>query len=264
MASRIARTLPLAAFVLHRYDWSESSLILDLFTREQGRIAVAAKGAKRPFSQLRGVLLPFQRIGVTLGRHAGGRGGRRGPEPAQRRLERRPGDAHRRGALQRLLPQRAADEAARPARSASGAVRRLRRDARRRSATPARRAAQAALRAFELVLLKEIGLLPDLSIETATGRPVRPDERYARAAPTPASSPRRARPTPAPAARPWSTLQAALDARRPRRRCSGVARGALAELQALAAGAASLSSRHRSLRTRQVMLEAQALTPAST
>ena len=33
------------AFVLHRYDWSESSLILDLFTREQGRVAVAAKGA---------------------------------------------------------------------------------------------------------------------------------------------------------------------------------------------------------------------------
>ena len=49
MASRIARTLPLSAFVLHSYDWSESSLILDLFTREQGRIAAAAKGAKRPF-----------------------------------------------------------------------------------------------------------------------------------------------------------------------------------------------------------------------
>ncbi|HEY9238159.1 MAG TPA: recombination protein O N-terminal domain-containing protein, partial [Burkholderiaceae bacterium] len=60
--------MSLAAFVLHRYDWSESSLILDLFTREQGRIAVAAKGAKRPYSQLRSVLLPFQRIGVTLGK----------------------------------------------------------------------------------------------------------------------------------------------------------------------------------------------------
>ena len=58
----------LAAFVLHRWDWSESSLILDLLTREQGRIAVAAKGAKRPHSNLRAVLLPFQRIAVTLGR----------------------------------------------------------------------------------------------------------------------------------------------------------------------------------------------------
>ena len=36
------------AFVLHRYDWSESSLILEVFTRHQGRIAVVAKGAKRP------------------------------------------------------------------------------------------------------------------------------------------------------------------------------------------------------------------------
>ena len=48
----------LQGYVLHRYDWSETSLILDLFTREQGRVAVAAKGAKRPYSQLRSVLLP--------------------------------------------------------------------------------------------------------------------------------------------------------------------------------------------------------------
>ena len=38
----------LTAYVLHRWDWSESSLILDVWTREQGRLAVAAKGAKRP------------------------------------------------------------------------------------------------------------------------------------------------------------------------------------------------------------------------
>ena len=68
MAGRAARSAALAAYVLHHYDWSESSLILDLFTREQGRIAVAAKGAKKPFSQLRSVLLPFQRIHVGLGR----------------------------------------------------------------------------------------------------------------------------------------------------------------------------------------------------
>ena len=54
MATRAHRApAALAAYVLHRYDWSESSLILDLFTREQGRVAVAAKGAKRPYSQLR-------------------------------------------------------------------------------------------------------------------------------------------------------------------------------------------------------------------
>src|SRR4051812_20080093 len=64
----------LEAYVLHRYDWSESSLILDLFTREQGRVAVAAKGAKRPYSQMRAVLLPFQRIHVTIGRISGAEG----------------------------------------------------------------------------------------------------------------------------------------------------------------------------------------------
>ena len=62
----------LAAYVLHRYDWSESSLIVDLFTRELGRVVVAAKGAKRPTSQLRAVLRPFQRIQATLGRTARG------------------------------------------------------------------------------------------------------------------------------------------------------------------------------------------------
>src|SRR5437764_10817114 len=68
MASRAARPAALSSYVLHHYDWSESSLILDLFTREQGRIAVAARGAKRPYSQLRSVLLPFQRLLVGLGR----------------------------------------------------------------------------------------------------------------------------------------------------------------------------------------------------
>ena len=32
------------AFVLHRYDWSESSLVLDVFTRHLGRLALVAKG----------------------------------------------------------------------------------------------------------------------------------------------------------------------------------------------------------------------------
>ena len=48
------------AFVLHRYDWSESSLILEVFTRQHGRVALVAKGARRPHSQLRGVLMAFQ------------------------------------------------------------------------------------------------------------------------------------------------------------------------------------------------------------
>lgn len=60
-----------SAYVLHSYDWSDSSLVLDLFTREQGRLAVIAKGAKRPTSQLRAVLLPMQRLQVQFTRSKG-------------------------------------------------------------------------------------------------------------------------------------------------------------------------------------------------
>ena len=55
------------AFVLHRYDWSESSLILELFTRHHGRVAVVAKGAKRPNSISAPVLLPLQPLQVAFG-----------------------------------------------------------------------------------------------------------------------------------------------------------------------------------------------------
>lgn len=55
------------AYVLHRYEWSEASLILELFTRNLGRVAVAAKGVRRPASSFRSVLLPFQPLLVSLG-----------------------------------------------------------------------------------------------------------------------------------------------------------------------------------------------------
>ena len=48
------------AFVLHAYPYKETSLIVELFTRDFGRVALIAKGAKRPHSQLRGVLQTFQ------------------------------------------------------------------------------------------------------------------------------------------------------------------------------------------------------------
>ena len=40
--TRRSAAAPLAAYLLHRYDWSESSLIVELFTRERGRVAAAA------------------------------------------------------------------------------------------------------------------------------------------------------------------------------------------------------------------------------
>ena len=48
------------AFVLHTYPFRETSLVIEAFTREFGRVALVARGARRPKSSLRGVLLAFQ------------------------------------------------------------------------------------------------------------------------------------------------------------------------------------------------------------
>jgi DNA repair protein RecO (recombination protein O) len=52
--------------VLHSYPYKETSLIVDLFTRDHGRIGVVAKGAKRPHSKLRGVLQTFQPLSLSF------------------------------------------------------------------------------------------------------------------------------------------------------------------------------------------------------
>ncbi|MGB7300231.1 MAG: DNA repair protein RecO [Burkholderiaceae bacterium] len=66
MASR-DRISDQPAFLLHSVPYMETSLVLDLFTRDHGRIGAVAKGAKRPHSALRPVLLQFQhlRVGYT-------------------------------------------------------------------------------------------------------------------------------------------------------------------------------------------------------
>jgi DNA repair protein RecO (recombination protein O) len=182
MATRVSRsTPPLTAYVLHRYDWSESSVILDLLTREQGRLSVAAKGAKRPYSQLRPVLLPFQRIHVTLGRVPAS-----APSDAEasdvqtlRSAEWAGGAAMLTGAalfsgfyLNELLMKLLARHDAHPALFDVYA------QTLPRLAAPEEAQVQSALRAFELTLLREVGVLPDLSLATLTLDVVRADARY--------------------------------------------------------------------------------------
>ena len=62
VAVQAKKSAPQRAFVLHSYAYKESSLIVDLLTVENGRMAVIAKGAKRPASNLRGALLSLQPI----------------------------------------------------------------------------------------------------------------------------------------------------------------------------------------------------------
>ena len=53
------------AFVLHTYAWRETSLIVEVFARDHGRLPLMAKGARRPGSLLRGVLMAFQPLAVS-------------------------------------------------------------------------------------------------------------------------------------------------------------------------------------------------------
>ena len=62
--------MPQPAFVLHRRDYQESSLLVDLLTLNDGRIRVIAKGAKRAKSPWRAVLQAFLPIQIEFsGRH---------------------------------------------------------------------------------------------------------------------------------------------------------------------------------------------------
>ena len=63
--SRPFRVQAQPAFVLHSYPYKETSLIIDVFSRQYGRITLLAKGAKRPHSQLRGALQTFQPLTLS-------------------------------------------------------------------------------------------------------------------------------------------------------------------------------------------------------
>jgi len=56
-----------SAFVLHHRHYSETSLLLEAFTPEHGRVALIAKGARRPNSRQYGILKPFQPLLLSWG-----------------------------------------------------------------------------------------------------------------------------------------------------------------------------------------------------
>ena len=53
------------AFVLHSYPYRETSLIVEVFSRNFGRLPLVARGARRPKSALRGLLLAFQPLHLS-------------------------------------------------------------------------------------------------------------------------------------------------------------------------------------------------------
>ncbi|HEX7386483.1 MAG TPA: DNA repair protein RecO [Castellaniella sp.] len=65
MSKRSQRVQEARGYVLHTSPWRETSLIVQAFTRDHGRVALVAKGAKRPYSALRPVLVGFQPLWLS-------------------------------------------------------------------------------------------------------------------------------------------------------------------------------------------------------
>lgn len=168
--SALRRVADESAYVLHRYDWSETSLVLEVFTRYHGRIALVAKGVKRPTSQFRPVLLPLQPLQLSWSGDAEVRtlksahwvGGHVMPT----------GEALIAGSyLNELLVKLLARDDPYPRLFDwfATAVHTL---------ADQPEARTVVLRAFELLMLREIGLLPDLVREGGTLAPLNEGERY--------------------------------------------------------------------------------------
>ncbi len=53
------------AYVLHTYPFRETSLIVEVFTRDFGRMALLARGARRPRAAIRGLMMGFQPLEIA-------------------------------------------------------------------------------------------------------------------------------------------------------------------------------------------------------
>ena len=54
-----------SAFILHGRDFRDSSRLLDVFSRDYGRVSLVAKGARSPRSKLQGILQPFSPLIIS-------------------------------------------------------------------------------------------------------------------------------------------------------------------------------------------------------
>jgi DNA repair protein RecO (recombination protein O) len=162
------RTLLEAAYLLHHRPWSDTSRILDFMTRNHGRVTLFAHGARRPKSPLRAVLRPFAPLLVSWSGRADG-----GTLTTAESAGVAPGLASSRllsgfylnELLLRLLPKEDRHEGLYDAYASA-------------LAALAAGEEQPALRAFERVLLEELGYGLDLSRDAVSGRPVESDRYY--------------------------------------------------------------------------------------
>jgi DNA repair protein RecO (recombination protein O) len=246
------RTADEPAFVLHRYDWSESSLILEVFTRHHGRIALVAKGAKKPSSNFRPVLLPLQRLHVAFGgdgeirtlKSAEWVGGQVMPT----------GEALLSGYyLNELLIRLLARDDPHPQLfdAYTAAVQVL--------ASEHGDALQPALRTFELLLLRDIGVLPALDMQTSTLAPLRPDGAYSLLPEAGLVETAAGETRPSLAGEQWLALQRAMQDPAPFNTTLPLTAGMMAGLKPLLRALLHYHCGVSVLRTRQMMIDLQSL-----
>jgi DNA repair protein RecO (recombination protein O) len=60
------RTLLARAYILHALAYRDTSRILEVFTREQGRVSVFARGVRGPKARLASLLQPFQPLLISF------------------------------------------------------------------------------------------------------------------------------------------------------------------------------------------------------
>jgi DNA repair protein RecO (recombination protein O) len=160
-------------YVLHTYPYMETSLIVEAFTRGYGRVAVLARGARRPRSAMRGVLLSFHplRLGWSASVELGNLISAEWSGELQRSFSSLSGRALMCGfylneLLLRLLPRDDPHEALFDSYGAA------------LSALAGGAAHASVLRAFEKRLLAELGYAPLLEREAVSGTPIDPGRRY--------------------------------------------------------------------------------------
>ena len=248
------------AYVLHRYDWSESSLILEVLTRHHGRIALVAKGAKKPSSNFRPILLPLQPLHLAFGGDAEIRtlrssewmGGHVMPT----------GEALMAGYyLNELLIRLLARDDPHPALFDAYAltVHIIAQEGRGSgSGTESLQTLEVALRAFELMLLREIGFLPSLKSQTANLADLQTDTAYV-LIPEGGLRAAHAEDRSSLTGAQWLSLQAALDSETPfsllLQACSTCLQPLKTQLRTLLHYHCGVST----LKTRQMMMDIQSL-----
>jgi DNA repair protein RecO (recombination protein O) len=157
------------AYLLHSYPYRETSLVIETFTRHQGRVAMVARGARRPRSAMRGVLLAFQPLLISWA----GRSELRTLHKAewQGGLAQLKGDSLLCGFyLNELLLKLVARD------DAHEALYLAYEDTLHALAAGA--AHDVTLRRFERHLLRELGYAPSLDREAVSGAPIIASQRY--------------------------------------------------------------------------------------